>query len=112
MPDSGTDTIKRLVAYEKSGATFVRPGVARSCSVRAVDSAVSKPVNFMVGLRASRSPWPNWSKGTSNDRFFFLFFFFCILNFIVPPMTAGEAASEAKQRGACGYLDETGQLPT
>lgn len=44
------DTIKRLVAYEKAGADVLfAPGLPDLASVRAVCSAVSKPVNFAVG---------------------------------------------------------------
>ena len=46
------DTIKRLVAYEKAGADVLfAPGLPDLDSVRAVCSAVSKPVNFAVGGR-------------------------------------------------------------
>jgi len=46
------DTIKRLVSYEKAGADVLfAPGLPDLESVRAVCSAVSKPVNFAVGGR-------------------------------------------------------------
>ena len=46
------DTIKRLQAYDKAGADVVfAPGLPDLAAVRAVCSSVSKPVNFMVGLR-------------------------------------------------------------
>jgi 2-methylisocitrate lyase-like PEP mutase family enzyme len=46
------DTIERLVAYEKAGADVLfAPGLPDLPSVRAVCSAVSKPVNFAVGGR-------------------------------------------------------------
>ncbi len=46
------DTIRRLVAYEKAGADVLfAPGLPDLASVRAVCSAVSKPVNFAVGGR-------------------------------------------------------------
>jgi len=46
------DTLKRLVAYEKAGADVLfAPGLPDLASVRAVCSAVSKPVNFAVGGR-------------------------------------------------------------
>ena len=46
------DTIKRLVAYEKAGADVLfAPGLPDLAAVRAVCSAVSKPVNFAVGGR-------------------------------------------------------------
>jgi len=46
------DTIKRLQAFEKVGADVLfAPGLPDLAAVRAVCSAVSKPVNFMVGIR-------------------------------------------------------------
>lgn len=46
------DTIKRLVAYENAGADVLfAPGLPDLAAVRAVCSAVSKPVNFVVGGR-------------------------------------------------------------
>ena len=46
------DTIKRLQAFEKAGAdVLMAPGLPDLAAVRAVCSAVSKPVNFMVGIR-------------------------------------------------------------
>lgn len=46
------DTIKRLVAYEKAGADVLfAPGLPDLESVRTVCSALSKPVNFMAGIK-------------------------------------------------------------
>ena len=46
------DTIKRLQAFEKVGADVLfAPGLPDLAAVRAVCSAVSKPVNFMVSIR-------------------------------------------------------------
>jgi len=45
------DTIRRLQAYERAGADVLfAPGLPDLAAVRAVCSAVSKPVNFMVGI--------------------------------------------------------------
>ena len=45
------DTIRRLQAYERAGADVLfAPGLPDLAAVRAVCSAVSKPVNFMVGM--------------------------------------------------------------
>ena len=45
------DTIKRLQAFEKAGADVLfAPGLPELAAVRAVCSAVSKPVNFMIGM--------------------------------------------------------------
>jgi len=46
------DTIKRLQAFEKAGADVLfAPCLPDLASVRAVCAAVSKPVNFMVGIK-------------------------------------------------------------
>ncbi len=46
------DTIRRLQAFEKAGADVLfAPGLPDLAAVRAVCEAVSKPVNFMVGIR-------------------------------------------------------------
>ena len=45
------DVIRRLQAFEKAGAdVLMAPGLPDLASVRAVCSAVSKPVNFMAGI--------------------------------------------------------------
>lgn len=48
------DTLKRLQAFERAGADVVfAPGLPDLDSVRTVCAALSKPVNFMVGLRGA-----------------------------------------------------------
>jgi len=45
------DTISRLQAFEKAGADVLfAPGLPNLAAVRAVCAALSKPVNFMVGI--------------------------------------------------------------
>jgi 2-methylisocitrate lyase-like PEP mutase family enzyme len=46
------DTIKRLQAFEQAGADVLfAPGLPDLAAVRAVCTAVSKPVNFMAGIK-------------------------------------------------------------
>jgi 2-methylisocitrate lyase-like PEP mutase family enzyme len=46
------DTLARLQAFERAGADVLfAPGLPDLAAVRAVCAAVSKPVNFMVGIR-------------------------------------------------------------
>lgn len=46
------ETIRRLKAFEEAGADVLfAPGLPDLAAVRAVCSAVSKPVNFMVGIQ-------------------------------------------------------------
>ncbi len=50
--DGLDDTIRRLQSFEKAGADVLfAPGLPNLESVRAVCEAVSKPVNFMVGIK-------------------------------------------------------------
>ncbi len=51
------DTIARLQAYEKAGADVLfAPGLPDLSAVRAVCAAVSKPVNFMAGIKGRSFP--------------------------------------------------------
>ena len=46
------DTIARLRAFEHAGAdVLMAPGLPDLAAVRAVCSAVSRPVNFMAGIK-------------------------------------------------------------
>ena len=46
------DTIKRLQAYERAGAdVLMAPGLPDLAAVRAVCAALSKPFNFMAGIK-------------------------------------------------------------
>jgi 2-methylisocitrate lyase-like PEP mutase family enzyme len=51
------ETIHRLQAYEKAGADVLfAPGLPDLAAVRVVCAAVSKPVNFMVGIKGTSFP--------------------------------------------------------
>jgi 2-methylisocitrate lyase-like PEP mutase family enzyme len=51
------DTIRRLRAYEEAGADVLfAPGLPDLAAVRSVCAAVSKPVNFMVGIKGRSFP--------------------------------------------------------
>jgi len=45
------ETVNRLQAFERAGAVPFAPGLPDLDAVHAVCSALSKPVNFMVGLK-------------------------------------------------------------
>jgi 2-methylisocitrate lyase-like PEP mutase family enzyme len=48
------DTVRRLAAFERAGADVLfAPGLPDLASVRSVCSALTKPVNFMVGMRGT-----------------------------------------------------------
>jgi 2-methylisocitrate lyase-like PEP mutase family enzyme len=51
------DTIKRLQAYEKAGAdVLMAPGLPDLDAVRTVCAALSKPYNFMAGIKGKSFP--------------------------------------------------------
>ena len=51
-PDSLDETIRRLQAFERAGADVLfAPGLPNIDAVQTVCTSVSKPVNFMVGIR-------------------------------------------------------------
>ena len=99
------DTIKRLQAFEKAGAdVLMAPGLPDLAAVRAVCAAVSKPVNFMAGIKGrsftvaelEAAGVRRISLATSLYR---------------TAMTALlDAAREVKDKGTFGYLDRA--LPT
>jgi 2-methylisocitrate lyase-like PEP mutase family enzyme len=96
------DAIKRLVAYEKAGADAVSaPGLPDLAGVRAVCSAVSKPVNFMVAIRGKSFSVAQLAEaGVKRISFATSLFRAATTGFI-------EAATEAKQTGTFTYLDKT-----
>lgn len=96
------DTIKRLQAFDKAGAdVLMAPGLPDLGAVRAVCSAVSKPVNFMAGIKGksftvaelAQAGVRRISLATSLYR---------------AAMTALlDAAREVKDKGTFGYLERS-----
>lgn len=100
------DTIKRLQAFEKAGADVLfAPGLPDLASVRAVCAAVSKPVNFMVGIKGKSFTVAELevagirriSLATSLYR--------------VAMSGLLDAAREVKEKGTFGYLDRSLTTP-
>jgi 2-methylisocitrate lyase-like PEP mutase family enzyme len=99
------DTIKRLRAYEKAGADVLfAPALPDLAAVRAVCAAVSKPVNFMVGIRGKSFSVAELAEAGVKRISFASSLYRAAMTRLV------EAASEVKQTGAFGYLDRT--MPT
>ena len=96
------DTIKRLQAYEEAGADVLfAPALPDLAAVRAVCSSVSRPVNFMTGIRGkSFSVAELANAGVKRISFASSLYRAAITGLI-------DAASEAKQRGTFGYLEKT-----
>lgn len=100
------DTIKRLVAYEKAGADVLfAPGLPDLDAMRAVCSAVSKPVNFAVGGRGrSFSVAELVDAGVKRISF--------AASFYRAAMTGlADAAREAQEKGTFNYLDRAMTTP-
>ena len=100
------DTIKRLQAFAQAGAdVLMAPGLPDLASVREVCAALSKPVNFMIGIRGKSFTTAELaaagvrrvSLGTSLYR--------AAMTGLI------DAAREVKDRGASGYLEATMTTP-
>jgi len=96
------DTIKRLQAYEEAGADVLfAPALPDLAAVRAVCSAVSKPVNFMVTIRGkSFSVAELAGAGVKRISFASSLYRAAMTGLIL-------AANEAKLSGTFSYLEKT-----
>lgn len=96
------DTIRRLQAYEKAGADVLfAPALPDLAAVRRVCSAVSKPVNFMVGIRGKSFTIAELVEAGVTRISFASSLYRAAMTGLI------EAASEAKQRGTFNYLEKT-----
>jgi len=96
------DTIRRLQAFEKAGADVLfAPGLPDLETVRAVCSAVSKPVNFMAGIKG-RSFTVAELEAAGVKRI-------SLATSLYRAALTGllAAAREVKEHGTFGYLDES-----
>jgi len=96
------DTIRRLQAFEKAGAdVLMAPGLPDIAAVRAVCAAVSKPVNFMAGIRG-KSPSVAELEAAGVRRI-------SLATSLYRAAITGliEAAREVREHGSFGYLDHT-----
>jgi 2-methylisocitrate lyase-like PEP mutase family enzyme len=100
------DTIKRLQAYEQAGAdVLMAPGLPDLESVRKVCAALSKPFNFMAGIKGKSFSVPELeaagvkriSLATSLWR--------------MAMSGAIEAAREVKEKGSFGYMERSLSTP-
>jgi len=94
------DTIKRLQAFEKAGAdVLMAPGLPDLAAVRAVCAAVSKPVNFMAGIKGkSFSVAELEAAGVKRISLATSLYRAALTGLI-------DAAREVKDQGSFGYLD-------
>lgn len=95
------DVMQRLQAYEKAGADVLfAPALPDLAAVRAVCSAVSKPVNFMVAIRGKSFSAAQLAEvGVKRISFASSLYRAAITGFIA-------AASEVRQSGTFGYLEK------
>src|SRR5437870_200592 len=99
------DTITRLRAFERAGADVLfAPGLPDLAAVRAVCAAVSKPVNFMAGIKAKSFTVAELeAAGVRRISLATSLYRMAITNLV-------EAAREVKDKGTFGYIDRS--IPT
>ncbi|MGA2138026.1 MAG: isocitrate lyase/phosphoenolpyruvate mutase family protein [Verrucomicrobiia bacterium] len=96
------DTIQRLIAFEKAGADVLfAPALPDLAAVRAVCTAVSKPVNFMVGIKGKSFTVAELTEAGVKRISFGASFHRAAVTGLV------DAAREAKEYGTFHYLDHT-----
>ncbi|MEJ0070616.1 MAG: isocitrate lyase/phosphoenolpyruvate mutase family protein [Pseudomonadota bacterium] len=100
------DTIKRLQAYEKAGAdVLMAPGLPDLASVKAVCAALTKPVNFMAGIKGKSFTTAELAAaGVRRISVASSFYRAAITGLI-------SAATEVKDKGTFGYLDTSLTTP-
>ena len=100
------DTIKRLQAYEKAGAdVLMAPGLPDLAAVKAVCSALSKPYNFMVGIKGKSFTVAELSAAGVRRISLATSLYRAAMSGLVA------AAQEAKEKGTFGYIDTTMATP-
>jgi 2-methylisocitrate lyase-like PEP mutase family enzyme len=100
------DTLRRLQAFEAAGADVLfAPGLPDLAAVRAVCASVSKPVNFMVGIRGKSFTVAELEAAGVRRISLATSLYRAAMSGLL------EAAREVKERGAFGYLDHTLTTP-
>jgi len=100
------DTIRRLQAFEKAGAdVLMAPGLPDLAAVKAVCAALSKPYNFMAGIKGkSFTVAALEAAGVRRIS--------VATSFFRAAMTGlADAAREVKDKGTFGYLEGTMSTP-
>ncbi len=94
------DTIRRLQAFEKAGADVLfAPGLPDLAAVRAVCSALTKPVNFMAGIKGRSFSVAELEAAGVRRISLATSLFRAAMNGLV------NAAREVREHGTFGYLD-------
>jgi 2-methylisocitrate lyase-like PEP mutase family enzyme len=100
------DTIKRLQAFEKAGADVLfAPGLPDLAAVRVVCAAVSKPFNFMVGIKGKSFTVAELQAAGVRR--------ISLATSLYREAMSGlvNAAREVKEQGTFGYLDRSLTTP-
>jgi 2-methylisocitrate lyase-like PEP mutase family enzyme len=100
------DVIKRLQAFEKAGAdVLMAPGLPDLAAVKAVCSAVSRPVNFMAGIKGKSFTVADLSAAGVKR--------ISLAGSLYRAAMTGllDAAKEVKEKGTFGYLDRAMSTP-
>jgi 2-methylisocitrate lyase-like PEP mutase family enzyme len=100
------DVIKRLKAFEAAGAdVLMAPGVPDLASVRKICSALSKPFNFMVGIKGrSFSVAELEAAGVKRISLATSLYRAAMTGLL-------DAAKEVREKGTFGYLDRAVPTP-
>src|SRR5262247_788182 len=100
------DVIKRLQAFEKAGAdVLMSPGLPDLASVRTVCSALSKPFNFMAGIKGKSFTVAELTAAGVKRISLATSLYRMAMTGLV------EAAREAKDKGTFGYIDRSMATP-
>jgi 2-methylisocitrate lyase-like PEP mutase family enzyme len=94
------DTIQRLQAFEKAGAdVLMAPGLPDLAAVRAVCAAVSRPVNFMAGIKGKSFTVAQLTAAGVKRISLATSLYRAAMTGLL------DAAREVKDKGTFGYLD-------
>jgi 2-methylisocitrate lyase-like PEP mutase family enzyme len=100
------DTIRRLQAFEKAGADVLfAPGLPDLAAVRAVCAAVSKPFNFMVGIKGKSFTVADLTAAGVKRISLATSLYRAAMSGLL------DAAREVKDTGTFGYLDRALTTP-
>ena len=100
------DTVKRLQAFERAGADVLfAPGLPDLAAVRAVCSALKRPVNFMVGMRGKSFTVAELAAAGVKRISLATSLYRMAMTGLV------EAAREAKEKGTFSYIDRSMATP-
>jgi 2-methylisocitrate lyase-like PEP mutase family enzyme len=100
------DTIRRLQAFEKAGADVLfAPGLPDLAAVRAVCAALSKPFNFMVGIKGKSFSVAELAAAGVRRISLATSLYRAAMTGLI------NAASEVKDSGQFGFLDRSVMTP-